>query len=153
MQVVHQLQTIIFSPNLYYGSQLEIGWKSHFHTNCNFHTMDILWKYSMHTLYGFSDTIANSIVWISLFFSSDIRVHEMPKFLMFILIHRTLTSPQYLYMNLWLELDNCLSVAELVRTLHRNRRAAGSNPARGQRQLHFRQLLLVRCNKCTSKTR
>ena len=34
-------------------------------------------------------------------------------------------------MNLWLELDNCLSVAQLVRALHRNRRAVGSIPARG----------------------
>ena len=38
---------------------------------------------------------------------------------------------RYLYMNLWLELDNCLPVAQLVRALHRNRRAAGSIPARG----------------------
>ena len=28
-------------------------------------------------------------------------------------------------MNLWLKLDNCLSVAQLVRALHQNRRAAG----------------------------
>ena len=37
-----------------------------------------------------------------------------------------------LYMNLWLGLVNCLSVAQLVRALHRNRRAAGSIPARRQ---------------------
>ena len=35
-----------------------------------------------------------------------------------------------IFMNLWLELDNCLSVAQLVRALHRNRRAAGSIPVR-----------------------
>ena len=34
-------------------------------------------------------------------------------------------------MNLWLELDNCFSVVQLVRVLHRNRRATGSIPARG----------------------
>ena len=32
--------------------------------------------------------------------------------------------------NLWSELDNCLSVAQLVRALYRNRRAAGSIPPR-----------------------
>ena len=46
-------------------------------------------------------------------------------------------------MNLWLALDNCLSVTQLVRALHRNRRAAGSIPARGP----ISQLLLVRSKK------
>ena len=40
--------------------------------------------------------------------------------------------PQYIYMNLWLELDNWpLSLMQLVRALHRNRTAAGSIPVRG----------------------
>ena len=34
------------------------------------------------------------------------------------------------YMNLWLELDNWRTVAQLVGALHRNRRAAGSIPVR-----------------------
>ena len=29
----------------------------------------------------------------------------------------------FIYTNLWLELDNCFSVAELVRALYRNRKA------------------------------
>ena len=39
------------------------------------------------------------------------------------------------------------SVAQLVRALHRNRRAAGSIPARDLK-LHFSLLFLVRSNKC-----
>ena len=39
------------------------------------------------------------------------------------------------------------SVAQLVRALHRNRRAAGSIPARDLK-LHFSQLFLVRSNNC-----
>jgi hypothetical protein len=31
--------------------------------------------------------------------------------------HRTLASPQYIHMKFWLELDNCLSVAQLVRAI------------------------------------
>ena len=34
-------------------------------------------------------------------------------------------------MNSWLELDNCLRAVQLVRALHRNGKAAGSNPATG----------------------
>ena len=37
----------------------------------------------------------------------------------------------YLYMNVWLELDYCLSVAQLVIALHQNRRVAGPIIARG----------------------
>ena len=40
-----------------------------------------------------------------------------------------------------------VSVAQLVRALHRNRRAAGSIPARDIK-LHFSLLFLVRSNKC-----
>ena len=39
---------------------------------------------------------------------------------------------KYRDLDLCLELDNCLSVAQLVRALYRNRRAAGSIPARGR---------------------
>ena len=39
------------------------------------------------------------------------------------------------------------SVARLVGALHRNRRAAGSIPARGLK-LHFSQLFLVGSNEC-----
>ena len=40
----------------------------------------------------------------------------------------------------------CLCIAQLVRALHRNHRAAGSIPARDIK-LHFLQLFLVRSNK------
>ena len=46
---------------------------------------------------------------------------------------------------LWLDLDTCLSVSQLVRALHRNRRATGSIPE--GLKLHFSQLFLVTSNK------
>ena len=56
-------------------------------------------------------------------------------------------SVYYLWINSWLELDNCLSVAQLVRVLHLNRRAGSSILARGL-IVAFLKLLLVRSNKC-----
>jgi hypothetical protein len=38
---------------------------------------------------------------------------------------RTLGPTLYLYMNLWLELDNCHSVAQMVIALDRHRRVTG----------------------------
>ena len=54
-------------------------------------------------------------------------------------------------MNFWLELDNYLSVVQLVRAQHMNRRAAGSIPVR-MLIVAFSQLLLDRSNKCIKIT-
>jgi hypothetical protein len=40
---------------------------NNFHTNCNFHTMDIVWIY-----YGFSDAIANLYVEFHYFFQCNL---------------------------------------------------------------------------------
>ena len=44
--------------------------------------------------------------------------------------HRTLGSTLYLYMNCWLEFENCHSVAQMVIALHRQRRVTVLIPAR-----------------------
>jgi hypothetical protein len=54
------------------GPSLEIEWILIIHNNCIFpyygYNIEIIWIY-----YGFSGTIANFVVWISLFFScSDV---------------------------------------------------------------------------------
>jgi hypothetical protein len=54
---------------------------------------------------------------------------EMPKMLLFT-TQRTLGPKLYLYMNLWLEFDNCQSVAPMVIALYRQRRVTGLTPAR-----------------------
>jgi hypothetical protein len=43
---------------------------------------------------------------------------------------RTLGPTLYLYMNLWLEFDNCHSVAQMVIALYRHRRVTGLIPVR-----------------------
>ena len=55
----------------------------------------------------------------------------MPKIVMFTHTLYIGITLEYIYMNLWLELDNRLTVAQLVRALHRNRRAVDWIPARG----------------------
>ena len=61
-------------------------------------------------------------------FLQGVIASEMPKMLLFT-TQRTLGPTLYLYMNLWLEFDNCHSVVLMVIALHRHRKVAALIPA------------------------